>query len=222
MTFTRKKSFSLFSYTLNNCHVTRTSSYKYLGVHLSPTLSWITHIDKISAQASRTLGYLKRNLNDAPTSTKSLAYLAFVRPQLEFASSIWSPHQAYLINVLERVQNRAARFIAKNYSRHASITHIKSSLSLPSLDSRRKIALICLFHKIASGKHVTTLPLSQPTRTSRRLHNNRSFKRIFGRTNAFNSSALPVALELWNGLPDNVVNIHDPILFRHEVTTIFS
>lgn len=32
------KSFSLFTYTLTNCHVKRTSSYKYLGVHLSPSL----------------------------------------------------------------------------------------------------------------------------------------------------------------------------------------
>lgn len=222
ITFSRKKSVSSSNYLLNNTLVSRTLSYKYLGVHFTSNLCWSTHIQKVTAKASRTLGYLKRNLHGTPATTRKLAYQTFVRPQLEYASPIWSPHQAYLINSLELVQNRAARFISRNYNRHSSVTSIKSSLSLSTLQSRRIIALICLFHKIVYSVNHSTLPLAQPYRTSRRLNNPLSFQRISGRTVAFNSSALPQAIIHWNGLPEHIVKIRDPTSFRAEVTAIFS
>jgi len=32
-----------------------------------------------------------------------------VRPQMEYASAVWDPHQNSLIQLLEKVQRRAAR-----------------------------------------------------------------------------------------------------------------
>ena len=175
----------------------------------------------MTATASRTLGYLKRNLHMAPSITRKLAYQTFVCPQLEYASSIWSPHQAYLIDLLESVQNRAARFIARDYNRYSSVTNMKASLSLPSLELRRKIATLCLFHKVIYSTHVNTLPLSKPHRTSRRLHNQHSFVRHFGRTQASNASALARAIVHWNNLPDDVVCIRDHVAFRNKILTIY-
>lgn len=157
----------------------------------------------------------------APSITRKLAYQTFVRPQLEYASSIWSPHQAYLIDLLESVQNRAARFIARDYNRYSSVTNMKASLSLPSLELRRKIATLCLFHKVIYSTHVNTLPLSKPHRTSRRLHNQHSFVRHFGRTQASNASALARAIVHWNNLPDDVVCIRDHVAFRNKILTIY-
>lgn len=219
MTVSRKHSNSLFTYSLNSVTLSRTSSYKYLGVYLTSNLSWAEHIQCITAKASRTLGYLIRNLHSAPVSTRKLAYLTFVRPQLEYASAIWSPHQAYLIHSLEAIQNRAARFISHDYNRHSSVTSIKLSLSLTSLQTRRDIALLCLLQKLIYSRHASTLPLTRPMRTSRRLHNNLSFQRLFGRTLAFNSSALPRAIKCWNGLPDCIATIRDPLIFKNELTT---
>lgn len=221
ITFTRKKTFSAFDYSLDKNPVTRTNSYKYLGILLTPNLSWSAHIEKVTAKASRTLGYLKRNLRDAPAITRQIAYQTFVRPQLEFAAPIWSPHQAYLIATLESVQNRAARFIVRDYHRDSSVTSIKSSLSLSSFASRRTIALLCLFHKIVHSTRPSTLPLTRPSRTSRRLHNHLSFQRIFGRTNAFNSSALPRAIQHWNNLPNDIVDILDPDSFKARLCILF-
>lgn len=222
MSFSRKKTNSNFSYVLNNEQISRPSSYKYLGVHLSPNLSWSLHITSIRAKASQTLGYLRRNLRKAPSDVRKLAYLTFVRPQLEFASPIWSPFQNYLTTMLESVQNRAARFISGTFDRHASVTKIKLDTSLPPLEKRRSIALLCLFHKYVHNSRLSPLPLVTPVRMSRRLHNQFSFSRIYGNTRAFNSSALPRAISMWNDLPDTIASITDSTRFREHVSRHFS
>ena len=38
-----------------------------------------------------------------------------VRPILEYRSSVWDPHTDKLQEELEMVQNRAARFVSRNY-----------------------------------------------------------------------------------------------------------
>lgn len=219
--FSRKRMNSSFNYTINNRSLSSTSSYKYLGVHLTLTLSWSTHIATITARASRTLGYLKRNLYDAPQTTRKLAYQTFVRPQLEYAAPTWSPYQTYLINDLEAIQNRAARFIVRDYSIHFSVTSIKIALTLPLLEKRRTISLLCLLHKIVHSEHSFSLTLTRPFRSLRRLHNEHSYQRLFGKTNAFNSSALPQAIKYWNGLPDTIANVVNPVIFRQELSAHF-
>uniref|UniRef100_L7LYN3 Putative tick transposon n=1 Tax=Rhipicephalus pulchellus TaxID=72859 RepID=L7LYN3_RHIPC len=175
------------------------------------------HINSITAKASRSLGYLCRNLRYSPSNLRQLAYETIVRPQLEYASSLWSPHQIYLTNKLEFVQNRAARFITSNYSPHSSIMQIKQDISLVPLNLHRSIALLSLFHKYRYGIRPSPLPLEAPSRVSRHLRNQYSIKRISGRTNAFNSSALPRAIVLWNDLPDHIALISNHQAFLDEL-----
>ena len=45
--------------------------------------------------------------------SKEQAYKTFVRPTLEYASTVWDPHTARNINAVEMVQRRAARCAAR-------------------------------------------------------------------------------------------------------------
>ena len=58
--------------------------YKYLGVELSSDLNWDFHIAGIIGTANRSLGFIRRSLNKFPENVKEQAYLALVRPQLEY------------------------------------------------------------------------------------------------------------------------------------------
>lgn len=222
VSFTRKRSVSSFCYALNNASLPAVSSYKYLGVHLTSNLSWVTHINITTAESSRTLGYLKRNLKAAPAHLRHLAYNTYVRPKLEYASPIWNPHQKYLINQLESVQNRAARFISSSYSRFASVSLLKQNNSIHPLETRRLIALLCLLHRLHYNPGLSSSSLLEPpNRVSHRQNNSKSFKRLFGSTLAFNNSALPQAIKHWNGLPDDIVTISDAKMFRSALTNFF-
>ena len=53
---------------------------------------------------------------------KSLAYPTYVRPILEYASTVWSPHVKTDITMLENVQRKSTRFVYDNFSTYCSVT----------------------------------------------------------------------------------------------------
>ena len=96
-------------YTLHNIILDTVTSAKYLGVTISDNLTWHNHIQNITKKANQTLGFLRRNIKVNSEKLKSTAYKTLVRPQLEYSSTVWSPHTSNLIDQLESVQRRAAR-----------------------------------------------------------------------------------------------------------------
>ena len=78
---------------------------KYIGVHISKDLSWNTHINRITANANRTLGFLKRNIKTQHTGIRTAAYSTLVHPQVEYASPVCRPYPQTYVNKLEMVQS---------------------------------------------------------------------------------------------------------------------
>ena len=86
---------------------------KYLGVILQSDLNWNKHVEQKVSKASSMLALIQRNLM---ISTIRSWYKALVRPQLEYASTVWSPWQQGLTTMIEKVQRHAARFVFNDYS----------------------------------------------------------------------------------------------------------
>ena len=81
------------------------------------------------------------------------AYKGMVRPILEYGSSVWDPHPEKLQEELEKVQNRAARFVPRNYVYETgSMTGILGQLKWESLKKRRKDNRLILLYKGLKGK----------------------------------------------------------------------
>ena len=78
-------------YTFCNQELDGVSSHPYLGVHISNTLSWNTHVQEVLKKAQRVQNIIRRNLWSCDKKVKATAYLALVRPLLEYASSAWDP-----------------------------------------------------------------------------------------------------------------------------------
>lgn len=220
----RAASSSLPSYYLMNTLLEPVSSYRYLGVHISSTLTWSFHIESIINNANRMLGYIRRNFSSAPIYLKTLLYKTLVRSKLEYASSIWDPGSDTLINSLERIQNNAARFIYRNYSRTASVTSMKNTLHFPSLATRRKYLRLCLFHKIYyHNPYMRAKLMPPPSYISSRTDHQNKVGIMSCRTNACFQSFIPRTSQDWNHLPGPTAGIQDPSLFRTALAnTVFS
>lgn len=223
MQVSRRRSNINYTYSLQSNHLALAESYRYLGVLINSKLTWTDHIAQLTADASKTLGFIRRSLSCSPASVRKLAYETYVRSKLEYASPIWNPHQSYLIDSLEAIQNRAARFITSKYNFRTSVTAIKLSLSLNSLDLRRKIARLCLFHKLYFNfAYLHGSLLLPPIRTSRRLFNSLSVQNLKGSTNAFNKSFLPLTIDDWNRLPNAIANERNTLKFKTLLETHFT
>ena len=128
--------------------------HPYLGVELQSDLKWDHHIKQITGKANRSLAFLRRNLSRCPEQTKERAYVALVRPHVEFASAVWDPHLKKDIKEVETIQRRAARFVKGVYKREDGImTQLLNKLEWPSLETRRKCHRIELLHASLNGEN---------------------------------------------------------------------
>ena len=145
---------------------------KYLGVDISKDLSWNTHINKISTNANRTLGFFKRNIKTKNKAICTAAYQTLVRPQVEYASTVWSPFTQTYFNKIEMVQRRAVRLVNSNFSTYASVSSMLNSLGWRSLEDRRIDARLILFYKTVYNLVAVPLPqcINHPVRMIRLMN----------------------------------------------------
>ena len=129
--------------------VTRT---KYLGVDISSGLSWNSHIDRITGNANRTLGYIQRNIKSIKQKVRETAYNTLVRPQLEYAAPIWDPYTKEKTPQLEKIQRRGQDFIRPVITITGQALHLclTNSVGEP-FEQRQADARLCLFYKMVHG-----------------------------------------------------------------------
>ena len=83
---------------------------------------------------------------------KEAAYKGMVRSILGYGSSVWEPHTDKLQEELEKVQNRGARFVIRNYvNKTGSMTAILGQLKWKSLKKRRKDNRLILLYNGPKG-----------------------------------------------------------------------
>lgn len=181
-------------------------------------LTWSSHIMNITNDANRVLGYLRRNLRLAPPSVKLLTYLTLVRPKLEYACAIWDPHQITLIQTLESIQNRAARFIYSDYY-HSSVTELKSQANMVNLASRRKISRQCLFHKFYHALHLNHV-IIPAHRLSCRISHSKAVYPPRAHTTAHHSSFFVQTSIEWNDLPADIMHHSSIAHFKEAIEQI--
>lgn len=150
LSFHRRSNPLRFAYHLNGTALTSSSSHKHLGVHLTSSLSWATHVAYATKSANRSLGFLKRNLALTPSHLNLLSYKTVVRRKLEFASSIGYPHLPYLSTICEALPNCAVRFLYSDHLCDPSVAALKSRGNVQDFVLRRELCRFVLFHKLYS------------------------------------------------------------------------
>ena len=212
-------------------------SNPYLGILFSNKLTWDQHINNITKKANSTLGFIRRNLRRCPTACKRTAYLALVRPLLEYGAVIWDPYQKQDIDKMERIQRSAVRFIARDYRSKTpgSVTRLLRQNGLPTLQERREELRLNFLYKVAEGLAPAIPPdrfLSpqRPNRIIRPPHRpdyivqnpvhdqSRNHDRCFTvprcNTEQYKQSFFPRTIIAWNKLSSSAVHASSPEAFK--------
>lgn len=208
---TKRKTVIPTKYLLHNTTLETVPSAKYLGITISNDLTWNKHINNITTKANQTLGFLRRNIKVHSERLKSTAYKTLVRPQLEYSSTVWSPYTGTLIDQIESVQRRAARWVKHDFGRMSSVTDMLTSLQWRRLDLRRIDQRLVMFHNILHDQVAIPFPkyIVPLTRSSRTSHLH-AFQQVQTKTDYYKYSFFPRTIVHWNALPPEIINLSGP------------
>ena len=197
-------------YHIQNTSLAVVTHCKYLGVCIQSDLRWNLHINQITTKANHILSLLQRNIKLAPKKTKELVYKSLVRSQLEYASTVWSPWQNVLINSIEKIQRRAARYVVNDYNPYSSVTNHLIDLNWEPLEARRIKSRLCMFYKMIHN-YITipfNLYIQLSSSKNTRQSNNYKFLQLPCRKNSYQQSFFPNTIPYWNSLPLSIIDAH--------------
>jgi hypothetical protein len=108
---------------------------------LQSDLNWVDQINYKVQKAWKALHFVMRVLQQGNGNTTNLAYTSLVCPILEYTADCWDPCREGQINVLDRVQTKAAQF-----------TNHTKDYDWETLAQRRTTACLWVLFKAYTGE----------------------------------------------------------------------
>jgi hypothetical protein len=124
------------AYVINNKNLKEVESHNDLGVIVNQNLSWSDHVCCITKLANRSSYLMFKVFRRLDFETFKKLYKVYIRPLLEYANVIWSPHLQRDIDTLGRIQRRATKRVAR--LRSIPYATRLQMLDLPTLQYRRR------------------------------------------------------------------------------------
>ena len=81
-------------------------------------------------------------------SIRDSTYKTYIRPMVEYASTIWDPHTRRNINKLEQVQRHSAHYVTGNHDYTSSISAMVYDLEWTTLEQCRHHCRLTMLYKI--------------------------------------------------------------------------
>ena len=189
---------------------------KDLGVTVDSNLNFSSHIAQIASKAFQRSNLFFRVFKCRDRDFLVAVFKIYIRPLVEYCSTVWNPYLKKDIKLLERVQKRYTKRIPG--LAELSYTERLNILGLESLEIRRLRDDLSMCYKIMNG--LVNIPvddffsLPPPGQTSTRAKNSKklfcNFSRLDCRKYFFGNSVVPV----WNSLPESVVSAPSVESFR--------
>jgi len=187
----------------DNVVLPETTTHKHLGLTLTNTLSWSTHIGNILSACSPLVDVMMKLKYKLDKESLERIYFSFIRPKLEYACHIWDNCSKTDAKLLEDLQMKVARIVT-GARRGTSHELINKELQWPTLADRRKGFKIKNLFKIVSKEAPLYLQSLLPRQFSDIRPESRhpdNFYPLSTRIELFKKSFIPSAISCWNSLP---------------------
>ena len=97
---------------INNNQIQKTYQTKFLGVIITDTLSWKSHIDNISKKVSKSVGILYRLSKFLNKPSLICLYYSLIYPYFIYCNEVWGLEYSTHLRKLVTLQKRALRIIS--------------------------------------------------------------------------------------------------------------
>jgi len=118
---------------------------------------------------------------------------------------------------LEKINRRAARFVANNYEWQSSVTAVLKKLEWPSLKQRRQnqrfVVMYEIVHNLVAVLSTSLIPADSRTRA----HHNSKCKTITTSTSQHKNSFFPRIISQWNSLSGDIVDSSSLDIFKNRL-----
>jgi hypothetical protein len=141
LSFTSARVKDPLNYTRRDEKIPEDSFCKYLGIIILRDLSWADQVNYTVQKARWALHFVMRVVKKGNKNMKSIAYKSLVGPILKYGAACWDPYTECEINALERVKNKAAKYL-----------YHTGGLDWEFLAQRRKTARMCALFNAYKGE----------------------------------------------------------------------
>ena len=185
--------------TFCNHIVENVSVHRHLGVYLTPTLNWSTHIHHVCLKANLKLAVL-RSVKQLSRSTHDLLYKLTIRSIIDYAMPVYYGNLKLTEKKrLDQIQYRAAKLVtgALHYTNGLKLN---IELGWETLQTRFNCLGLGLFHKIHLG-HTRPLVKMFMSEIQSQIYNTRvyiHYKQFPYKNKQFASSFYPYFTNKWN------------------------
>ena len=190
---------------------------KDLGVNIDPKLDFEEHINIQTKKAKRLSGMILRTFDSRTSNILIPIFKSLIRPVLEYGNVVWSPYLRKNINKIEHIQ----RNYTKNISGMGSIDYESrlKFLKIPSLEYRRVRGDMIEVYKILNNIYDPTTTQNLLTIDKDKITRGHDFKlkKYPFKTEKFKHFFTNRVTNLWNSLPDKVVNASSINTFKNKL-----
>ena len=209
------------TYTLghNGPVIRKVKEEKDIGIIFDAELKFSSHISEKVNKANSIMGLVRRTFTHLDKGNFALLFKSLVRPHLEFANQVWSPYLQKHIQEIENVQRRATKLIPG--MKDLTYEERLKTLNLPTLKYRRFRGDMIEMYKLLNSKYNTTISdfIEINPRTSRG-HSYKLSKK-HSRLDVRKNSFVPRSVNLWNSLPENVVEAPNVKTFEKRIDKLW-
>ena len=206
---------------LNDHQISSKPNFKDLGVYISEDLKWSHHISYIVRNASVSLYNILKCFKSNNIWTLLKLYKTYVRPKLEYATSVWSPYFKKDIAKIEGIQKRFTKSaFLRSRIPYTSYNDRLFKINLKSLEYRRIEFDIIMMYKIING--LSDIDFNNYFEFKEHSYNLRGNSRKIVSKFSFKSQPLLNCffirvIKYWNFLPENVAGAPNLFTFKRLV-----
>jgi hypothetical protein len=183
---------------------------------MNATLSFKQHIQNIVSKSLQIYGWMVRTLVTRDRQVILKIYKTIIRPNLEYASSVWNPTAVGQIQSIEKVQRKVTKLILGKNIPYEERLRI---LQLPSLRWRRHYFDLLRVYMIVNADNEPEIRKtlftfnSEISNTSLRRHRLALYKEEV-HSNLLKNQFANRVIDSWNSLPSLLVTLPTLQMFK--------